>query len=140
MQYNFLWQVLFDADPLVQIVMLLLISESVIAWTIAYKKWSSLKKMKASIAVFEGLFLRNKNLEEIHKKIKGKEDNPISYAFSSGMQEIEKVGGINACKSKKDPSFNQTLQERLYHAMEATNYRSLEEINHGISILAIIKL
>ena len=91
MEQNHIFQILWDADPVVKLTLLILLGFSVSSWAIVVYKYKEIKKWKNAAARFFEAFWRAPSLEELLTKSSAQE-NPLFNVFRIGMSDILKRG------------------------------------------------
>ena len=119
------WSLFLQADVIVKIVLLVLVSASVWSWAIIIDKWMTLKSLDIRANKFETAFWSGEALEKIYKRIQNKAIDPMARTFCSGMNEwnLTIEGSANV-----DGDLRAGLQQRIDRAMATS-------INREISIL-----
>jgi biopolymer transport protein TolQ len=75
----------------VQLVMLLLVSISILSWTVIFKKWQSMRRARQDTEDFEKVFWSGGDLMTLYKKAeKGDLPGSLPKIFESGMREFLK--------------------------------------------------
>jgi biopolymer transport protein TolQ len=125
----------FQADWLVKLVIIMLLAASVWSWAIIFDKIITLRLLKKRINSFEKAFWSGQPLDNLHKKIKGREDNPLSIIFSSAMHEWSTK---SVAKIKTNDYLRASTKERINQAMSVAANKSLESIEKNLTFLAIV--
>ena len=88
-----------NAGPVGQLVMLTLLIFSVVSWTIVIMKSRLLKKVRLDSEDFLECFWQSANLNEAHEAAEEFEYSPQAAVFIAGFSELQK---INKIRSRKD--------------------------------------
>ena len=89
MNDNHILQILFGADPIVKITLLILLGFSIASWAVIFYKHRELKRFKTSSLRFSDAFWRTNNLEDLLTKYSGPE-NPLANIFRLGVADLLK--------------------------------------------------
>lgn len=82
---------ILQASFVVQLVILILISLSVLCWGIAWTKYQQLKAVKAANTVFDNLFWKSSSLDELFTKIDGFKNSSHARVFKAAYTEMQKI-------------------------------------------------
>jgi biopolymer transport protein TolQ len=83
--------VLFDADPIVQSVLLVLVLMSVACWAIIALKVLRLQKAHASSVAFLDAFWQSRTLDELYQSAGQWAESPVAAVFRAGYKEWARV-------------------------------------------------
>lgn len=119
----------FQADLIVQSVIILLIVASVISWTIIIDKITTFAKMNYAMNKFEKRFWSGDSLDALFKRvIARREYHPLAQVFIAAMQEWD----------SDDKSGAKQIKERMLNAMYVANMRSAESMGKNLGFLATV--
>jgi biopolymer transport protein TolQ len=126
----------FQADIVVQIVMMILLAASMWSWAIIFDKILKFRVLKKRSDQFEEIFENSASLEEIYLEAKKANNHPLSRLFVACMQEwkssnVKQIIGEN-------PEKKASLKERLNSVMQIALNRSLQKLESGFGFLAIV--
>jgi len=129
-----IFSLIFQADIIVKLVILLLIIYSVWSWAIIIEKYTLLNKLKKKSDEFEKAFWSGEMMEVIFDKLKGKMDHPMASVFSSAMYEW------NDTTHKSHLNFDQiqAIKARLFGAMEVAKNKAISNISMRLGLLGIV--
>jgi biopolymer transport protein TolQ len=85
------WSLIKQASSVVQGVMLLLASMSIIGWYVIGYKWLVLKRASRESALFTESFWRSRDIEHIYKNAQSLRRSPVSAMFLAGYTELAKL-------------------------------------------------
>ncbi|MFZ9181087.1 MAG: protein TolQ [Rickettsiales bacterium] len=125
-----------QADIIVQFVILLMISASMISWAIIFDKFIKFKILKHRSDRFEDAFENNVPLEEIFNQAKSNDNHPLARIFLSCLREW-KSNNIKQIASAGNDAKN-SLKERLVNNMQIVSNRAMIKLESGLNLLAII--
>ena len=80
-----------QASLIVQIVMLILISLSILCWAIAWSKHQDFNAVKKANEVFDHVFWKSSSLDELNEKIDSFKDSSHARVFKSAYVEMKKL-------------------------------------------------
>jgi biopolymer transport protein TolQ len=125
-----LLSLLGQADIVVKLIMLLLLSLSIISWTIWFAKGRQIKQLKKQADKFEDTYTKDAGAT-LAKKMGGKSPehagHPMSAIYLTGMMAIEQTRTTDAL-----------FFERLRRQLGTLLTRELEMLGGGLSMLATI--
>jgi len=126
---------IFQADIVVQLVMLMLFAASLWSWAIIFDKIMKFRLLKTRSDNFEQVF-EQAMLEDVYTEARKNDNHPLSRIFIACMKEWKSnnVKQIIAEGLEKKSS----LKERLNAAMQVASNRSLQKLEAGLNFLAII--
>ena len=125
-----------QADFIVQLVILLMVSASLISWAIIFDKFIKFKILKHRSDRFEDSFESNIPLEEIFTQAKNNDNHPLARIFLACLREW-KSNNIKQIVSQ-GPDKKESLKERLTNSMQIASNRSMQKLESGLNFLAII--
>ncbi len=114
-------QLLFEADLVVQFVLLMLVGMSLVSWAIIIQKFFRLRAASRQSARFLDVFWSSDNLESVYKKAPLFKRSPVAEVFQAGYLELAKIvkGG-----NSDDATDNLTRTLRRARAVESTNLQT----------------
>lgn len=124
-----------QADIVVQFVMLLLAVASMWSWAIIFDKIIKFIILKKRTNQFEESF-DSMTLEEIYREADQNDNHPLSRIFLSCMREW-KSNNIKKITTEGGEKKN-SLKERLSTAMQIAANKSMQRLESGLGLLAII--
>jgi biopolymer transport protein TolQ len=127
------WDLFINADIVVQLVILGMLACSIWCWSIVFKKLSTFKMVNFKSARFESTFWSGTSLEQLYEKTKGKANNhPMAEVFVAAMDEVSKAKLTASADAKSN------FLARLERVMHLTKNRVADDLQNGLSVLAII--
>lgn len=82
---------IFQASPIVQLTLLILIILSVFCWAIGYTKYSTFKKMKQADELFLSKFWKVNSLDTLYEDVDQYNDSSIARVFKAAYLEMKKI-------------------------------------------------
>ncbi|NDC61272.1 MAG: protein TolQ [Betaproteobacteria bacterium] len=126
-------QLLLNASWVVQAVVLILLSVSVLSWAAIFRKLISLSNLKNLNEDFEREFWSGKSLNELFAAAQqnAKLCGPMERIFASGMREYQKL-------RERRISDSGLLMDGARRAMRASLQREMDAIEANLSMLASV--
>jgi len=125
-----------QADFVVQFVILLMTTASLVSWAIIFDKFIKFKILIHRSDRFEDAFENNVPLEEIFNQAKSNDNHPLARIFLSCLREW-KSNNIKQIASLGVDAKN-SLKERLVNNMQIVSNRAMIKLESGLNLLAII--
>jgi biopolymer transport protein TolQ len=91
-------EIVLNAGPMVQFVLVILLFFSVVSWAIIFEKLRSLRRADRESKSFLDVFWKRKNLSVIFEESKKMRSSPIAEVFQAGYIEMSRLS-----KVKSDP-------------------------------------
>ena len=127
-----LFSLVTRASFLVQIVMLILLSASVLSWVIISLKYKVLKLAKAEAIRFEDQFWSGINLSDLYQQVKRKTDE------SRGVARIFEVGFTEYLRTHKNKTNTEMMLASVQRSMKVAVAREEDHMDSHLSLLATI--
>ena len=126
-------QLLLNASWVVQVVVLMLMTVSIVSWAAIFRKLISLKEVKNLNEDFEREFWSGKSLNELFAAAQqnAKFSGPMERIFASGMREYQKLRERRITDSG-------LLMDGARRAMRASLQREMDAIESNLSMLASV--
>ncbi len=125
----------FNAGPVVQFVMLLLLFFSVTSWVIIFQKLIIFRKTRFASETFLENFWESKSLAQFYRDREEHPDCPEMSIFASGYNELQKIGRLKPL-DKTDGSLPETAKTVLRRALENAESRESNQFGSHLSFLA----
>ncbi|MFH2011176.1 MAG: protein TolQ [Pseudomonadota bacterium] len=94
--------IILNAGPMVQFVLIILLFFSIISWAIIFSKFKMLRRADRESNKFLDFFWKNKKLLTIYEESKKTEGNPIAEVFRAGYIELSKLNKVKYDSSGKE--------------------------------------
>jgi biopolymer transport protein TolQ len=122
-----------QASLIVQLVMLLLLTASVVSWTIIFRKWKVLQGARAAAQAFEDEFWSGTDLVSIYNDVntKGDECSGLERIFQAGFREFARLRGQNGIDGR-------SVVEGSQRAMRVAMSREIDYLEQSLSFLATV--
>ncbi|UCD17406.1 MAG: MotA/TolQ/ExbB proton channel family protein [Candidatus Zixiibacteriota bacterium] len=102
------WQIVGQASAFGIIIYLILVSFSLVSWSIMFNKWRVFKRVEEQTGVFLNFFRKSHRLSDIVGQAKALHYTPLAGVFFAGYDEIRGL-----LDRKQDPAPNQETARRL---------------------------
>ncbi len=121
------------ASPLVQAVMLLLLVASLVAWTMIFRKWGTVKTARQAADAFEKRFWSGADLGEVYREVaaRGDEAKGMESIFYTGFREFARLRKQNNTEAA-------AVLEGAQRAMRVSLAREVDELETNLSFLATV--
>jgi biopolymer transport protein TolQ len=93
-------EAIFQASPIVQLTLLILIAMSVVCWAIIFAKRKQFNLMRESNEEFLGYFWKASSLDDIFKRLDNYKSSPVANVFKAGFLELQRIADISVQKQK----------------------------------------
>lgn len=125
-------ELVLDASPVVQAVILLLVIASVASWAIIFAKSRIISKSRRQAEKFETAFWSGGDLGALYRSIetKGREGTGLQSIFESGFGEFSRL------RQLASPS--EQLLEGAQRAMRVAQLRELDRLEKNLALLATV--
>ncbi len=120
-----------EASVLVQLVMLLLVVISVLAWTAIFIKWKVLKEARAASDQFEDRFWSGGDLTRLYEQLNS---NPNL----SGMERIFKAGFKEFVRMRKQDGSSEIAIEAAQRVMRVNMNKEADGLENHLQFLATV--
>lgn len=125
-----IWNLVMHASLVVQAVLLLLLSLSLMSWAIIYNKWRLYRKTRQEAAEFSGAFWSGKDMDSVLAGIPQRyPDSPLPNIFQAGYREFMRQrhesaqekgkivagGGLDGIRRSLDAAFSRELERLSRH-------------------------
>ena len=124
---------ILEASPLVQIVMLILLSMSIASWAIIYQRTRLLREAKNCSEQFEERFWSGIDLNRLYQECSARRDEltGMEQVFFAGFKEFARLhtGG---------PRSQEMVMDGTYRAMRVALSREVDDLETSLPVLATI--
>lgn len=125
-------ELVLQADPVVQGVMLVLLLASVWCWAVILDKGVRLARLRRKADRFESTFWSGTSLDELYRRLAKRPDHPMALVFTNAMAEWKEA------PASLDPDVQRNLLDRVGRVMELTIDRELSALGRSLQSLATI--
>ncbi len=126
-------ELMINAHPVVQVVMVILVLASVMSWTMIFKKMLSLKAAGRDADEFEQRFWSGSDLGAIYKQVASQRHQ------ITGMESIFEAGFKEFARLRKQSGARpMAVVEGAHRAMRVALSREIEELETHLSFLATV--
>ena len=130
-----MWGLFIRADPVVQVVMLLLLAASFWCWAIIFEKIMRFKRVGKLADAFEQQFWSGGNLEDLYDEMGGTSDHPMGLLFASAMREWRRSSARGLARAD---TVRAGLQDRIGQVMRITIDREMGRLERYLGFLATV--
>ena len=127
-----LFSLIAHASVLVQIVMLILLSASVLSWVVIVLKYKALKIANEEAVRFEDQFWSGINLSDLYQQVKRKTDE------CRGIAKIFEAGFAEFIRTHKDKTNPEMMLASVQRSMKVAVAREEDYLDSHLSLLATI--
>jgi biopolymer transport protein TolQ len=123
----------FNASPIVKVVIVLLIMASIVSWTIIFQRWSFFTITTRAAKKFEEQFWGGGDLANLYQNLsdRGKELRGLAHIFHSGFGEYMRL-------SKQTSATPDSIMEGAERAMRAALARETACLEQHLSFLSTV--
>lgn len=133
-------EMVLNAGPVGQLVMLTLLIFSVVSWAIVIMKSRLLKKVRLDSEDFLESFWHSANLNEANEAAEEFEYSPQASVFIAGFTELQKINKIRARKDSEQPPETLDMQlatmDNLKRAVRKAESQELNQLGSSLPFLA----
>jgi biopolymer transport protein TolQ len=127
----------WDAGLVVQLVMLLLLTFSIISWFIVFRKYLLFRNSRRESAHFLNFFWKSKNLAEAYRLTRDEAACPEAHIFISGYGELLKLSRhLNRPKGEETLEMRLNNVDNLKRALERAQSVEMDRLGISLSFLA----
>jgi len=127
---------IINASLLVQLVMALLLTVSVMSWTYIFRKMFTIRRARAQTEDFERAFWSGGSLQSLYQQAGGSaKSGALERIFESGMSEFLKAKASYGGKAGSDQS---ALLDGARRAMRAAYQREMDGLESHLAFLASV--
>lgn len=108
------WDAIVDASPIVQLILIGLVTMSVICWAIIIQKRKQFSVYAAANAAFSNLFWKANSLDEVFSKLADHQKSPLAQVFRSAFLELQRIADASRiADSKRQISLEEAAAPQL---------------------------
>lgn len=85
------FEAIFQASPLVQLTLLLLVGLSVVCWAIGWTKWKQFKNLNEANEAFVNRFGKANSLDHLYEEVDSFRDSSVARVFRAAYMEMKKL-------------------------------------------------
>ncbi|MEO5377752.1 MAG: protein TolQ [Magnetococcus sp. DMHC-6] len=134
-----IWDLILQASPVVQLVMLSLVVASIVSWGIIFEKWKRFRKVSREALAFEERFWSGGSVAQLFRLAEREwPDSPMVHVFTTGYQEWKRWEGGEQGELTPRISEGGDLLPNVRRAMTVTLSREIDELERGLTFLATV--
>ncbi len=127
------WGMVSQADPVVQLVMLILVLASFWSWAIIVEKIMKIRRITGQADNFEETFWSGSSLDDLYERTSHSPDHPLALVFMAAMREWQRsVTGKGAIIDRLG------VQDRIAKVMRVAIHREMERLERHTTFLATV--
>ena len=130
---------LLQASFVVQLVLLILVSLSILCWAIGWAKYKQFKAVRIANEMFDQQFFKMSSLDDMFQKINAHAESSHARVFKSAYLEMKKIAE-SPLLSKNNPADTETPQlfgiDNLERAMRKTIENEMSDLESRLTVLA----
>ncbi|WP_022729571.1 protein TolQ [Fodinicurvata sediminis] len=130
-----IWGLFLQADIVVKLVMLILVSASIWSWAIIIEKLIKLRRLKAQAEAFEDEFWSGRSLDRLYDEIGEAPSDPYESVFVTAMQEWRRFAQRGGGMAQERTA---ALKERIERVMGITIGREMDRVEKHMIFLASV--
>lgn len=123
----------FQADIIVQAVMIGLLLASVICWAIIFEKVFRIKRLNRQANLFEDRFWSGQSLDDLYDATGNNPKDPMTAVFITAMREWRRS---QARGRSSGDDIRTRLEDRIDRVMQITAAREMERVEKNMTFLA----
>ncbi len=131
---------LLHASLVVQIVILILLSLSVLSWAIGWAKYKQFRSLKKSNAEFDNLFWATSSLDTLIEKVDGFAESSHARVFKAAYLEMKKIAESPMSNQNNSTKGSELAQlsglDNLERSLRKTSENEIAAMEHQLTILA----
>ena len=139
---NFI-RIIFDAGPIVQLVLIVLVGMSTISWALIFQKLWGLYRAERTSNKFLDIFWERKNLHSVYEAVEGLGGSPLAEVYRSGYQELAKsTQNGNQTTTGAEAGTTRTIKaepagiENVTRAMQRARLTEITRLERSLTFLA----
>jgi biopolymer transport protein TolQ len=130
-----IWGLFWQADLIVQLVMVFLLLASFWSWSIIFSKIIRLRQLRTLATQFEENFWSGGSLDSLYDRLNDRVYDPMASTFVAAMREWKHTPSNGRAPSK---FMQATLQQRIDRVMQMSVTREMENIESHMGFLASV--
>lgn len=132
---NSLLGLIFGAEFIVQLVVLMLIAASIWSWSIIIDKWMKYKEIRIKSFYFQKLFTSEHVLSDLYPKIKDIASMPLELIFTAAMNELHQA---ETGRNSISEGYVANLKEHVNTSMNLAKNKETDKLENNLAYLATI--
>ncbi len=132
------WELVTTADPVTQVVLVLLLGLSLMSWTIMVSKWRDFRKVRSTSAAFLRSFERAHSLADVAASSRGAAGSPFVRVFERAESFLSETKPAMAATPERSAKFSASQIEALRLVLDAQTDSERELLSRFIPSLAMI--
>ncbi|MGM0560351.1 MAG: protein TolQ [Pseudomonadota bacterium] len=130
-----IWGLFLQADIVVKLVMLILVSASIWSWAIIIEKLIKLRRLRAQAEAFEDEFWSGRSLDRLYDEVGEVPNDPFESVFAAAMREWQRFAQRGGQVAQERTA---ALKERIERVMGITIGREMDRVEKHMIFLASV--
>ncbi len=130
------WQMVWNAGFVVQLVLLMLILFSVLSWAVIFAKFKAIRDARKQNAEFEDIFWHAGSLSAAQTQTKHLTQSPLATLFSLGYGELGRVMRAQSGGEAGEGAMSQGVIENLQRALNRGQAAESTRLGRAVTFLA----
>lgn len=134
-----IWDLVSQAGPLVQLVMLSLLAASIVSWAIILDKWRRFRRVTRDASAFEERFWSGGSVSKLYQTA-GREwpDSPMVTVFITGFREWKRWESAERTDGQSRHTEAGDILPNVRRSMTVSLNRELDSLGKGLTFLATV--
>ncbi len=140
---NEIFSMVWNAGPIVKLVLFLLLAFSIISWSIIFMKYRVVHRARRETNLFQDIFWKSKSLAVAYTESKDLQYSPVAEVFRVGYQELGRLykmqqeTGENSQRESPDILSTSLIRfENIPRAMRAAMNSQVTRLGYALTFLA----
>lgn len=129
---------IFQASPIVQLTLLILVGLSIVCWGIAVTKYRQLRKLREANEVFSGKFWKANSLDTLYDEVDSFHHSSLARVFKAAYLEMKKLAeSPHLNRAREDNSKPQLAGiDNLERAIRKSTENEISAMESRLTVLA----
>jgi biopolymer transport protein TolQ len=133
------WQMVLEATPATQVILLVLAIFSIISWVLIFWKWSEFRRVEGEGDEFVDGMERASGLEDVYQTLVRMDPSPYTRVFRQGVNFFTELRPRALKEEAADRNgISQAQLDTLWLVLEKEVSEERDDLAHGLPWLAII--
>jgi biopolymer transport protein TolQ len=140
---NEIFSMVWNAGPMVKLVLFLLLSFSIVSWSIIFMKYRIIHRARKETNLFQEIFWKSKSLAVAYTESKDLQYSPVAEVFRVGYQELGRLYKMQQeteeIAQREAPDIMSTSQvrfENIPRALRAAMNSQVTRLGYALTFLA----
>lgn len=133
-----IWTLVLEAGIVVQLVLVLLLTLSVLSWAIIYHKWRAFRASKVEDQAFNSIFWSGTEMPQVLARAKELKHSPQSSVFQQGLREYTKLRQAQQQAHQESSEIAAGGIQKIKHAIDSEWSKQMDKFGKGLAFLATV--